>query len=853
MKHIVPFLLFVCLMAISGIASYAVPVQNGVSWNLAQYRSAHISNVHYSLAFNIPEDVSKPVSFDETIVFLWSGNEDLQIDFQGTENQLKETLIVNGHNIKTNWKDEHIIIAAHDLVQGENHISIGGLCGDKALNRHEEYMYTLFVPDHARSVFPCFDQPDLKAHFELTLSVPDGWTAISNAPLKNEQNRLDVTKIDADNSVNQFFFSETSRPIPTYLFSFTAGKFNVQTATRDGRSFTALYRETDPQKVAQLSIVFDQVALSLRWMEDYTGIAYPFEKYDFVILPGYQFGGMEHPGCIQFTDWEIFLGPNPTPDEERTRLNLLAHETSHMWFGDLVTMRWFDDVWTKEVYANFMADKISREQFPDIDHDLAFIKAHYPTAMSTDRTQGTHPIQQPLDNLNKAGLLYGNIIYHKAPIMMRKLEQEKGADALQQGLRSYLSRYAYGNATWDDLIAELDKFAPEHSAQSFSDVWVKQKGMPVVNSSNLMHDVVRLVQSDPYGRGLMWKQGFDIGYVDEDGQFCEYPIYMNDYEYLLSSSYSKGLYLNSNAEGYGQFALNSEGMAIMSEAWKTMRDNDKARYAAVLNLYENYHLGNITAEELMKVLLNFLFHENNELIASTTCTFINNLISRIDREPRAGIEQQLFEMMQTHSLPSVSQTLLRQLSLKAISPSVVGKLYDIWENHSASFLNNRDYMRMAYHLAIMLPERWRDILAIQKERLTTDDERREFEFVSRACNPDNQVQQQLFNELLEVENRRVEPWARTMLALLNDPVREPWSNRYLVPGLDELEEIQQTGDIFFPGYWLSSLLDGHCSQEARETVTKWIDAHPELAPALKNKLLENAYWLLDVRQCHNSP
>ena len=154
---------------------------------------------------------------------------------------------------------------------------------------------------------------------------------------------------------------------------------------------------------------------------------------------------------------------------------------------------------------------------------------------------------------------------------------------------------------------------------------------------------------------------------------------------------------------------------------------------------------------------------------------------------------------------------------------------------------------MAYHLAIMFPERWQNILAVQHNRLKTDDERREFEFVSRACNPDTLVQQQLFNELLEVENRRVEPWVRTMLALLNDPVREPWSNRYLVPGLDELEEIQRTGDIFFPGYWLSSLLDGHHSLDARDIVNGWIEAHPMLAPALKNKLMENAYWLLEMK------
>ena len=439
----------------------AVPVENGVSWALAQYRSAHISDVNYNLSFTVPALKSQPVYFEEILMFNWTGDEDLQIDFQGDANQLSKEILVNGTRLKTVLSDEHIVVPLQYLVQGENKVSISGYSGDKALNRSNDYMYTLFVPDHARSVFPCFDQPDLKAVFDLKLNIPEGWVSISN---------------------------QTKKPIPTYLFSFTAGRFNVQTAMRDGRLLTALYRENDPDKVAQLPIVFDQVALSLRWMEDYTGIPYPFEQYSFVVLPGYQFGGMEHPGCIQFTDWEIFLGPNPTPDEERTRLNLIAHETSHMWFGDLVTMRWFDDVWTKEVYANFMADKISREQFPDIDHDLAFIKAHYPVAMSTDRTRGTHPIQQPLDNLNKAGLLYGNIIYHKAPIMMRKLEQEKGADALQQGLRSYLSRYAYGNATWDDLIAELDKFAPEHSAQSFSDVWVKQKGMPVITTANLMQN-----------------------------------------------------------------------------------------------------------------------------------------------------------------------------------------------------------------------------------------------------------------------------------------------------------------------------------------------------------------------------
>jgi len=819
MKKQLMITLLVGLCAFSSLNLNAVTIQDGVSLELATFRSANITDVSYSLSFTVPDQLAKPVSFHETLTFVWAGDEDLQIDFQGRPDQLDNVITVNGHELATDLRHEHIIIPHVSLSPGKNQVTISGRSGDKALNRHEDYLYTLFVPDHARSAFPCFDQPDLKARFSLSLALPDGWVSISN---------------------------DTQKPIPTYLFSFTAGRFQLQTAMRDGRNITALYRETDSLKVAQLPIVFDQVALSLRWMEEYTGIPYPFEKYDFVVLPGYQFGGMEHPGCIQFTDWEIFLGPHPTPDEEMTRLNLIAHETSHMWFGDLVTMRWFNDVWTKEVFANFMADKISREQFPDVNHDLAFIKAHYPLSMNTDRTRGTHPIQQPLDNLNKAGLLYGNIIYHKAPIMMRKLEQEKGAEALQQGLRSYLTRYAYGNATWDDLIAELDKFAPEHSAQSFSNVWVKQKGLPTItiDGTDTRDGSLEIRQHDSYGRSLVWKQGFDVSFANENGISKSTAVYMETAQTYVEGINGMTPILNSNGEGYGHFVIDPRTRPFLAEGWRTMPD-DMTRYAAVLNLYENYHLSTITANTLVEILLNYLSHEKNELVASTTASCLGNLTPRLEALQRATAERRMFDMMQSHSLQSVRQTLLRQLSLKATTPDVVDSLYGVWQDHRSTLLNNRDYMRMAYHLAIMLPERWQEILGTERTYLKTDDERKEFDFISRACNPDEMVQQQLFNDLLKVENRRVEPWARTMLALLNDPTREPLSNRYLVPGLDILEEIQRTGDIFFPGYWLSSLLEGHSSEGARQAVSGWIEAHPMLPAALMNKLLENAYWLLD--------
>ena len=176
-----------------------------------------------------------------------------------------------------------------------------------------------------------------------------------------------------------------------------------------------------------------------------------------MLLPAFQFGGMEHAGAIFYNAPSLFLDKTATQNQHLSRASLIAHETAHMWFGDLVTMKWFDDVWLKEVFANFMAAKIVNPTFPDIDHELRFFLQHYPPAYDVDRTAGANPIRQTLDNLKDAGSLYGPIIYQKAPIVMRQLEQMLGPDELRDGLREYLARFAFSNATWTDLIEILDR------------------------------------------------------------------------------------------------------------------------------------------------------------------------------------------------------------------------------------------------------------------------------------------------------------------------------------------------------------------------------------------------------------
>ena len=157
---------------------------------------------------------------------------------------------------------------------------------DQSLNRRDEFLYTLLVPDRARTVFPCFDQPDMKSFFTLTLEVPSTWQAVANGAIT----QTDSTGVSGRNRIS---FKETE-PLSTYLFSFVAGKLTREVYSRNGRDISIYHRETDPKKIAQCPAIADEVFDALEWQEDFTGIPYPFAKYDVIILPGFQYGGMEH-------------------------------------------------------------------------------------------------------------------------------------------------------------------------------------------------------------------------------------------------------------------------------------------------------------------------------------------------------------------------------------------------------------------------------------------------------------------------------------------------------------------------------------------------------------------------------
>ncbi|MBL4603529.1 MAG: hypothetical protein JKY84_12340, partial [Emcibacteraceae bacterium] len=405
--------IFILFFGVSPTHAMAVPVVNGVSWQLADHRKKTIANINYKIELNIPSLPKVPIKATSEITFdLNDVSEDLQIDFK-ENNQNINAIRVNGIRQTIVHYNEHIIIAKRFLNHGENTIKITYLAGEDALNRSGNFLYTLFVPDRMRTSFPSFDQPNLKATFELALNLPESWETMSSAP---------VARVSSRDLRKRVRFRKSDK-MSTYLFSFVAGRFNKEVRKIDGLEMTMLHREPDADQVKRnVDEIFKLHKASIDYMEDYTGIKFPFQKFGFVLIPSFQFGGMEHVGAIFYKDASIILDENPSETDQLSRAALIGHETAHMWFGDLVTMDWFNDVWTKEVFANFMSAKLVNPSFPKIDHALRSHLRFHPGAYSVDRTEGPNPIRQNLPNLNEAGSMYGAIIYNKAPIMMKQLE-----------------------------------------------------------------------------------------------------------------------------------------------------------------------------------------------------------------------------------------------------------------------------------------------------------------------------------------------------------------------------------------------------------------------------------------------
>jgi aminopeptidase N len=803
----------------------------GVPLSLAEERSAQLTHVRYELHFTIPASSARAIEGRVVITFtLRDAVRPVVLDFAAPSPGL--SVRANGLAADVTIANEHIVIPPAALRPGENQITIDFIAGEPSLNRNPEFMYALFVPARARLAFPCFDQPDIKAKFQLTLEIPKDWEALSNG--------AETARATTGNGL-RLQFAETE-PLPTYLFAFAAGKFQIEVADRGGRQFRMFHRETDAQKVARnRDAIFDLHAAALSWLEDYTAIPYPWGKFDFLLVPSFQFGGMEHAGAIFYNASALLLDPSATVTQKLGRASLIAHETAHMWFGDLVTMRWFNDVWMKEVFANFMAAKIVNPSFPEINHDLRFLLTHYPGAYDVDRTPGTNAIRQRLDNLNEAGSLYGAIIYQKAPIVMRQLEMTLGVDNLRDGLRQYLRNHSFANASWTDLIALLDERTSE-DLSTWSHAWVEERGRPLIATELTTNDGVvttcAFKQRDPIeGRGLLWSQLLDVA-VGHEGDTLAANVRMSAQSVpcpVAVPGSQAPLYVLPAARGiaYGNFVLDPATRTYLL-AHLPERGDPVLRGSALVILWEEMIDGRVRPSSMLDTLARALPLERDDLNLQRMLSYTQQAywrwIPANERQARAAtLEAILRSGLDAAATQSRKSAWFSTLRDTALTPERLQWLERVWnkeETVAGLELAEPDFISLALELAVRGVPRWQAILDQQHERIQNPDRKARFAFVRPALSGDAGTRDAFFETLKDVGNRRREPWVLEAVSYLHHPLRAAAAEKHIPASLALLPEIQRTGDIFFPKRWMDATLSGHSSVAASHLVAAHVASLP---------------------------
>ncbi len=825
------------LFFVSMTILHATP-EPGVSLALARDRAASITALRYNLSFYIPAKREQPLRGTVGLQFALKAPREVVLDFDQPRDHVGRIVVNRVEGVRAEFVNGHIVLPASAMRAGENVVSIEFTPGDDALNRSDEFLYTLFVPARARLTFPCFDQPDLKARYRLQVGVPHGWVVVANGEGHPK------TAVFEDNEVTSF---DQTPPLSTYLFSFAAGKFQVETAVRNGRTFHMYHRETDAAKVARnREALFDLHAKALAWMEDYTQIKYPWGKFDFVLIPSFQFGGMEHPGAILYNASSLMLDEAATQNQLLDRASTIAHETAHMWFGDLVTMRWFNDVWMKEVMANFMAAKIVNPSFPEVNHDLRFLLAYYPSAYDVDRTEGTNPIRQQLGNLNEAGSLYGPIIYDKAPIVMRNLERITGEQKFRDGVREYLKRFSYGNATWLDLVKILDD-RTEENVSAWSHAWVEERGRPAIEAS-WSGTVLTFTQRDPLKRNLMWPQQLDVeaGYA---GGPQHVSLELRGASVKALAFRENPLYVlpTGGGFGYGDFALDAASRRYFLNHAEELR-NPVSRASAIVVLGEELLDQRVKPAEMLKLCERALPVESDEQITQLLLSELTSIYWQwLPKQERAAKAPELEALLRAGlgraKTASEKAAWFGAYRSVAATPGAIAWLTRLWnreEKIEGLPLAEQDEIGLAHLLAVREAPGWEKILAKQLERTENPDRKARFEFVMPALSADPAIRAKAFERLRDLENRRKEAWALESLTWMNHPLRADSSETFLRPALDLLPEIQRTGDIFFPQRWASALLGGRTSAESARIVREFLKANPNLNERLRWNVLAAA-------------
>jgi aminopeptidase N len=466
--------------------------------------------------------------------------------------------------------------------------------------KEKELVATQFESHHAREVFPCVDEPEAKATFDLMLTTPKGETVLANTPAKEAHTKGSQTTTTF----------ETTPKMSTYLLAFAYGELGYKEAKTASGVTVRTY--ATPDNVQFTDFALDTAVKALDFYTEYFGIPYPLPKCDMIALPDFASGAMENWGLITYREQTLLVDPANTSLATRQYVAMVvAHELAHMWFGNLVTMRWWTDLWLNEGFASWVEYLAVDHLFPEWEMWTQFAVDEQLRAFKLDALENTHPVEVPVHHPDEIRTIFDTISYSKGASVIHMLNQYLGADTFKRGLQHYLTKHKYGNTDTVDLWAALEEKSGKPVKQ-FMHAWTSQSGFPLFGAS-IEGDTVSLHQERFYLNPEQSKKASTTWPIPLLSGSGDLPGITGQKETKFEITDASSLKLNRGQSGFYRTVYNREHLARLGELISSGQLEPLDRLGILSDVFEAAKAGKASTVDALE-FLRYFEDENNSAV-----------------------------------------------------------------------------------------------------------------------------------------------------------------------------------------------------------------------------------------------
>ena len=848
-------------------ADYPIrPALDQLSQTQAIARKARVSDISYVLDIDLVSLVDSYQGRVTANFTLTDSDRPLEIDFTGGS---VNGVVVNGETLDPDYNGYFLTLPTSALLAGRNAVVIeyvhpfdqDGTGLHRFVDPEDDrtYLYTYLWPYYSNRLFPNFDQPNLKATYELTVRAAADWQVVSSTT-------EDAIETDGDTKVWHFPQSEK---FSSYIFSLHAGPYQIWEDMAGDVPIRLMARQSLREYVA-VEEWMSYTKSGLAHYRDYFDIPYPFEKYDQVIVPDFLIGAMENVAAVTFSESYVDRGASNRFNSQR-RAGTILHEMAHMWFGDLVTMNWWNGLWLNESFATLMSSiAVSQAtEFDDLWHD--FYLSENLTAISADNAVSTHPIEVPVVSTNDFFNVFDAITYDKGASVLNQLSHYLGREDFRLGVSNYLKKHSWENTELDDFMKSLSEQSGIN-LDPWAQDWMYQAGVNTIEArfscdSNGISSFA-ILQTVPDDYPTLRDQRVQLGLFTTDASGSielntAIPIEIFGAETQVPQAIGldcPNLALpNYQGWGYTEVSLDEVSMdTIISDNAIERIDDPLMRSMIWTALFNAPSNGQMENSILLETLIASLpVEENDRIIRRTMATLVSNLnlLERLGGEyanelaeygPQA--EQQLWQLINagvndeagSQSLSTLNLRLSRYIGL-ARSFEALGNLASLLEDAtriSGLSLGQNQRWNIIQRFTARDYNGARELLAAERERDPSDAGRRSA-IAAQAGLPDLNIKREWVTRILDTENPLPLSNLRAAMGSIFPTGQEELQLALLPQLTSNLSQLALNRDNYFQQTYGRDLFSGICEQQGLEILSNAISDSDAIGATLYRFMSEN--------------